>query len=138
MEWKKNEAGFTLISALVRLLIVTLTLPLLVMLLAKFSVKTIEEPLSIQQFFFLLQMESNLAENVNISNPDRLNLYIKGDVISIEQYGNLIRRRVNAQGHEIYQRDIKDFKLTPLTYGVLVRITSLSGEQYERVLVTKK
>lgn len=135
-EFLVNEHGFTLISSLLRILIISLTLPLLVFALDKFKPYSVEQTLSIEQLFYILQNEVYLADEVTYNQYNRLLLEVDNNTISIEKYGALLRRRVNNEGHEVYYRDIRDFTIKSVESGVVVTITTLSGDVYERILVT--
>lgn len=136
-EYRMNERGFTLISSLLRLLIIVLTLPVLVFVFSKFKVDPIEDTLSLQQFFYILQNEMYLAHDVTYTN-NQLLLSKNNKVVSFERYGGLIRRRVNNTGHEVYHRNVNNFEVNGVTNGIIVTITTTSGDVYERILTTNR
>lgn len=130
-----KQNGFTLISSLLRIIIIATTLPILIFILSNFKLDSAEESLSIQQLFFMLQNEINLAQDVTLANS-RLYLDVDDNIIVIEQYGALLRRRVNGQGHEVYHRDVGSMTLEQLPYGKKIKLKMLTGESYERILLT--
>lgn len=137
MAYRLKQDGFTLISSLLRILIIMITLPILIFVLEKFNVESVEETLSAHQLFFMLQNEINLADHVSFENK-RLILTVGDDVIMIEQYGGLIRRRVNRTGHEIYFRNIDTLSFERLPFGGKLKIKTLTGEVYERILLANE
>lgn len=135
MAFMHEQEGFTLISSLLRIFIITITLPVLIVILAKFTVDSAEESLSIQQLFFILQNEFNLADEVDYTKT-RVYLRINSSLIIFERYGNQLRRTVHREGHVIYHRNIQSFNVERLPYGIKLKITMLSGDQYERILLS--
>lgn len=129
-----HAKGFTLISSLLRILMISIMVPILTLLLTKFSVQSIEETLSIQQLFFVLQAEINEADEVVASNK-HLTLYKDDTLITIKQYGSLLRRTKN-NGYEVYHRNIKSFTTEKVPYGVKLKIITTAGGTYERTIVT--
>lgn len=136
-EFLKYEDGFTLINSLLRLFLISISLPILVFVFTKIKVISNEESLMVNQLFFILQNESFTAEDVyQIGNR----LYFKlnhVEVATIEQYNNVLRRRVDNRGHEIYLRNIQSFHLEPLNYGINIKIETEKGDIYERTLITR-
>ena len=131
----KNELGFTLIGSLLRMVIISMTLPLLILLLAKVKVNANIESMSVQQFFFMLQNEINLVDRVSY-DKETLYLHEVEYTASIERYGQYLRRRVNNQGHEIYYRGIEKFTVEKHPVGIKVFLTTNTGDMYERILYT--
>jgi|SRR5699024_2005641 len=131
----KNELGFTLIGSLLRMTIISATLPLLILLLATFKVNANIESMSVQQFFFMLQNEINLVERVSY-DKEKLYLHEGESTASIERYGKFLRRRVNNEGHEIYYRGIEKFTVEKHPYGIKVFLRTNTGDMYERILYT--
>lgn len=137
MVFLTNESGFTLISSLLRIFIIVMILPMLIFILSKLTLQSMEESLSIQQLFFLIQAEINEADEV-AHTQKRLYVSQHDQKITFEQYGALLRRQVNGQGHEVYHRNIKSFNIKSLPYGKEIQIRTLTGETYERIIITSK
>lgn len=127
----KFEAGFTLISTLSSLSLVLISLPLIYQLV--YEVKSISKfELSPYKFMIFIKDDIHRSEKI-IAKDDKLYFYLASEEIAIiEQYGDLIRRKVDNRGHEIYLRDIKDFQTENLEHGVKIIITSKNGERYEK------
>ncbi|WP_047979922.1 competence type IV pilus minor pilin ComGF [Ornithinibacillus contaminans] len=134
MALKTNEFGYTLYKLLFILAIIAICLPLQIAILKSLQLPASYEEISIQQFFHFIQQDVIKAEGVQLAN-DKIILELDGDLVTIEEYGRLIRRQVNRQGHEIYLRDIGNMTISPLPYGFTIGISSLQGEIYEKDIV---
>ncbi|HLS60614.1 MAG TPA: ComGF family competence protein [Virgibacillus sp.] len=135
MERMNNNAGFTFISLLITLIIISTTLPLLVQLTKTVSYRTNYSELSIHQFYHFLRDDLIEATAFQVSEHTLKLRLSNGESASYSMYGRLIRRQVDGQGHEIYVRDVKDIIFTELSYGILAEVTSLEGDVYEKVLI---
>jgi competence protein ComGF len=136
-----NERGFTLISMLLTAAILFITIPLLTYLIKSSAYSSHYDELNVQQFFHLLQNEVDNAAGYTI-NSNIIKLVLpeeSGDgklvTATFEQYDNLIRRRVDNQGHEVYLRDVETFKVSSLPYGFRVNVLTLQGVHYEKTIV---
>lgn len=129
---RKHEQGFTLVSTLISLSLVLISLPLIYELL--YEVKKISK-LEITPYKFMLFIKEDIHRSEQlIAKDNKLYFYLSTDEVAvIEQYGDLIRRRVDNRGHEIYLRDIVKFETDNLDYGVKVTIRLKDGEKYEKV-----
>lgn len=132
-----NECGITLISSLLRILIIVLTLPILLFVFQKMHTNPLEETLSIEQLFIIMQNEIYDATEVSHTH-NQISLTVNNKIITFNRYGRLIRRQVDNAGHEIYHRNIVDFAVQSVTNGVLITITTSTGGVYERILVTNE
>ncbi|WP_053074994.1 competence type IV pilus minor pilin ComGF [Ornithinibacillus californiensis] len=134
MESTRNEEGFTLLNQLFVLAVLLLCIPLQTVIYKTLTEVTYYEQISIQQFFHYIQMDVNQATTYQ-SDGNKIILTLPNeDIVTFEAYGALIRRQVNHQGHEIYLRDIQQFQVLPLPYGLKIKIQSLEGEHYEKVI----
>lgn len=127
-----NKAGFTFLETLMSLTVITISIPFLLYLIANTTYTSQIDMLSTEQFFIFIRNEIMESKAVEISGNT---LKFKGNdnrTVTINQYNTLIRRQVAGMGHEIFIRDVQDFRLTELDYGVLVAVTTLEGETYER------
>lgn len=129
---KHQEGGFTLISTLIALTMVLISLPLLYHLL--YEVKSLTE-LELSPYKFMMFITDDIHRaDVILAKDNKLHFYLpSGEVAIIEQYDQLIRRKVNNRGHEIYLRDIVLFETNHLETGVQVKIELKDGEQYEKL-----
>jgi len=129
----KNERGTTLISILLTLLIIGITMPLLIHFLTYIHVTDTDQDMPIEHFFIFLRNDTLMATDVYADENDIVYFQLStGEVARIEQYKNMIRRRVDGKGHEIYLRDIETFQVESLPYGIRVTIINEEGETYEK------
>ena len=129
---RKREQGFTLVSTLISLSLVLISLPLIFELL--YEVKNISK-LELSPYKFMLFINEDIHRSEQfISKNNKLYFYLStNEVAIIEQYGDLIRRKVDNRGHEIYLRNIDKFETINLDYGVKVIISLKDGEKYEKL-----
>lgn len=131
-----NNRGSTFISVFFSLTLIALTLPFLIYILTILNqAHRSEGELAIHQFVFFLRDE--LLESTDlILNPDYLEITnIENKKVRIEKYQQMIRRRVDLQGHEILLRDIKKVEFSPLTKGVKIKIEMLEGGELEKSFI---
>lgn len=129
---KHSESAFTLISTLISLSLVLISLPLIYQLISEVkSIKNLE--ISPYKFMVFIKDDIHRSEQL-IAKDNKLYFYLSTDeVVTVEQYGELIRRKVDNRGHEIYLRDISDFQTMNLNYGVKITIIFKDGEKYEKI-----
>lgn len=139
--YRKNEQGFTFFSMLLTMTILFITLPLLAYLLQTANYSSNYNEISTQHFFSFLQNDVIHANDYTVKD-DTIELTVqekceKEDAViaTFEQYGKLIRRQVDGSGHEFYLRDVEDFTVKLLSYGMHVNILTLQGEHYEKTIV---
>jgi len=130
-----RERGFTLLSTLLIILIISITMPLLTSLLSSISYSTNDDTFSIQHFFYFLRNDLLAAVDYKVEhNKLFLDLPSKKTAM-IEKYGSVIRRQIDGKGHEIYLRDVKELTFKPKSYGVYTKVTSIQGEIYEKTII---
>ncbi|SHF60780.1 Putative Competence protein ComGF [Ornithinibacillus halophilus] len=134
MDYLKAENGFSMVSALFTLSILLTTLPILAFAIQSTQFHSKYDELSVQQFFIILQKEVSLSTYAEVDDHSIILESMKRDTANIHQYQNSVRRKLNNKGHEIYIRDIKDFSLIPYEWGVKVNITTLQGEEHEKII----
>lgn len=130
----KNEGGFTFISMILAITILSLTLPMLAFLIQSVKYETTYEALSIHQFLYFLRDDMLMTSEYTIKNNELYLKYPDDSTVMYIQSGSLIIRKVDGEGYEIYLRDIKDISFQPLSYGVRVIIQSKDGERFEKVI----
>ncbi|GIO27512.1 ComGF family competence protein [Ornithinibacillus bavariensis] len=132
MENKNKEKGFTFYTILFILTILIMCIPIEAAILKTMKNHSYYQEISIQQFFFFLQQEVIQASELFVHSDGRITLRAKEDLITIELYGDNIRRQVNGQGHEIYLRKIKEIQFAEEASGFIVTITDKKGYIYEK------
>jgi len=128
---KPSEEGFTLISTLISLSLILVSLPLMYHLV--YEVKSISKfELSPYKFIVFIEADIHRSEQM-IAKDNGLHFYLPNDEIAVvEHYGELIRRKVDNRGHEIYLRDVTNFQTENLEHGVKISIKLKNGEKYEK------
>src|SRR5699024_161111 len=106
---KLSEEGCTLIRTLISLW--------LILVLSRFMYDFVYEvnstskfELSPYKFIVFIEADIHRSEQM-IAKDDGLHFYLPNDEVAvIEQYGKLIRRKVDNRGHEIYLRNVTNFE----------------------------
>lgn len=133
MGFKHHEQGFTFITVLLTITILTITLPFLGYMIQAANYESNYEETSVQQFFQFVRDEVIQSTSFQVKDKKLyLNQQYKHVSATLELYGSFVRRQVNGQGHEIYLRDVKDVSFTPLPFGIHISVTMLSGDKYEK------
>lgn len=78
-------------------------------------------------FYLQLKKEAKLAQNIDITN-NKLLLYVDGNVVTYEQFGTNIRRRVNSTGHEVALQQVKEVQFLKSYNGFQLKVI----DQYNR------
>lgn len=138
MAIRNRERGFTFLSTLFAITILFLTLPLLPSLLNTMQFSSSYNELATQAFFQYLRDDTIRATDYKVKTEVVTLSLRDGKQATIEQYKDQIRRRVDGGGHEIYLRNIKDVKFYSLPFGFRVKITTDSGEKFEKTIVFYK
>jgi len=131
----QSEGAFTLLSMLVIIAILFTTLPLLAYLISSTTYTTSYDEISTRQFFNFLSDELMLATDYSVSKNKLVLDDLDGNKISFEKYNNVILRKVDGEGHDIYLRDVQTIGFIDLLYGIQVEVTSLEGETYEKAII---
>ncbi|MFB4166462.1 competence type IV pilus minor pilin ComGF [Virgibacillus sp. JSM 102003] len=131
----QNDKAFSFLSVILTISILFIIVPFTGYLLKGVSFTSNYDELSFQQFFYFLRDEVIESADIKIE-PTRIILnQTDGSVVTIEQYQNLIRRKVDSKGHEIYLRDVQAVKFKSTAYGFHATITSSKGEQFEKTII---
>lgn len=130
-----NEAGFTYVSMLFSLLLLMLSMPFVVYFLQHVRPDTDQAHIDAHQFFTYVRHD--IKGDVQLSAADdKLFVYLPtGETAVLEKYQDLIRRRVDGKGHEIYIRNVEGFIVEADETGVHLKIMMLNGEQYEKKFI---
>ncbi|KGX89185.1 ComGF family competence protein [Pontibacillus litoralis] len=136
MENSMYNNGFTLIETLFALFVTTLillTLPLYVKQISTYQPYETITDFEVYQLFHFISLDlTNTA--YFIEGEEGIDLYqVNGDVISIEQYGTSIRRRVNRKGHELLVHGVANFQVhLPRQHVMKLTVTSERGITYTK------
>lgn len=88
---------------------------------------------------FVQQTKKEMREALAIDIGEGvMDVLIKGEhgmeTISYEQYGYVLRRRVNGAGHEVLLYDVTTFTIKPVYRGVQLTIEHENGNTYETTI----
>ena|SRR5690625_4959138 len=128
----KDPAGFTLVSNLLALTLIFIAVPFIGGLIETIKQPTAYEELSVNQFFYHFQQEFSNTKSIHVQGEKIELVTINDRVILYEKYNDVIRRRVNKEGHEIYLRDISDVSFKYLENGVEIQVLTTEGNRYEK------
>lgn len=82
---------------------------------------------------FTMQLKSEIRTSKEQSVLDnKLYLMSRGNVVTIEQYKNIVRRQVDGRGHEIMLQNIADFHVEQDGSVIVVRVMDDEGLLYTR------
>jgi competence protein ComGF len=136
----KQNSGFTLVEMLITLsglLIIVSFMPMLL------NIQWIKEHQSerfnrLEWQVFARQITSEVREAREVEiKQSAIYLYkFNGEKVSFEKYGNLIRRRVNGQGHEILLQSISAVQYKMEHDGIRVKVRTEQGKEYETFIMT--
>lgn len=132
MGFVRNEKGFTYVSMLFALLLLMLSIPFVIYFLQHAKPDTDQTHIDVHQFFTYVRHD--IKGDVQLTaTEDKLYVHLKtGETAVLEKYENLIRRRVDSKGHEIYIRSVDTFSVEADETGINLKILMLNGEQYEK------
>lgn len=135
---KIGQNGHTLLEMLLVifiLLTLTITFPQLFKVLTSWSIKSS----SLHQFEWeiaISQLTMDIRETNEIEIENERLILRSGEVVLYEQYGQVLRRRVNHLGHEIILQNIQSVQFYHIQDGIKVEVEDLEGKKYERKIFT--
>lgn len=130
---KKNQ-GFTLYETIFSLFFISVVIFLFPFILSYFKLSHHDklQVKEVELFFMQIAREIHGAKSVFIDNDDLIVILHNGDKASYEHYNNLIRRRLNRTGHEIFLQNINTVNYEIDDTLVSIQIKGKNGEHYER------
>lgn len=134
-DFQTNENGFTFITMFLIIIVLAVSFPLLGYMIQTADYENNYQEISIQQFFQFVRDEVIKSTNTRVTDKKLILEQHPNVTATLELYGSLVRRQVNGQGHEVYVRDVKELHFTPLPYGFQVSVTSISGENHEKIIL---
>ncbi|SDN07628.1 competence type IV pilus minor pilin ComGF [Sediminibacillus halophilus] len=130
----QNSKGFTLLSLLFGLAILLMVLPCVGIFYQSLSMDNHYQEQAVRLAFQFLADQSEQSVEMQVSGNTLLFEPGEGSIISISQYEDLLRRQVAGEGHEILLRDVSDFAIEQLTFGLKITVMMDRGEQYEKII----
>lgn len=133
MDCLKNETGFSFVSLFLMITLICMIMPLSNYLLQISKDDIYDRELTVNEFFRFIRDDLIKSYDYDVVNKSTLQLHQEnGEIVTIHQYGNLIRRQVKGLGHEIYFRDVKEIEFYKLETGIKIVLTIKEGMTYER------
>ncbi|OZM57659.1 hypothetical protein CIB95_04620 [Lottiidibacillus patelloidae] len=133
----KQTKGFTLLEMLISFscfLVLISLLPIIIngMHIPKHLTGNWLKPMEVHLFFEQVGLE--LRQTRSLTNQWGRLLLTKddGSVVTIERYGNYIRRRVNNKGHDVMLTNVKSMTFRIVSNGVEIQVTGLNGSKYQK------
>ena len=129
----KDEHGFTLVELLFSLMLF-LTVSILSLQIAM-AVQKHAIPDNGMDFMewelFLTDLQWEIRNALSHeTKSNKLYLIQDGKVVSIEQYGSNIRRRVDSTGHEVMLQRVDTFTIVKEEHAITMAVTDLSGREH--------
>ncbi|WP_163537768.1 ComGF family competence protein [Gracilibacillus sp. YIM 98692] len=130
------ERGFTLVSTIVALMMMTMLLFWISQVMGAFFKQPRQNDMEVRQFFHFIEQESMNAISITIDESSLQWHYHNGDIVSMDQYQTNIRRQVNNAGHEIMLQNVESFllSLSNNRNSITITIITESKETYEKTI----
>lgn len=131
--WLRLNKGFTLSEVLLALLVfmIMASLILQIMLVVEPSQVKAKQLNKLEWELFInnVKREVRMGELITVKETK---MYINhGEtVISIEQYGTLLRRRVDNTGHEVMLHNVKNFSVVKQDQLIILQIIDTNDKEY--------
>ncbi|MDG5470790.1 competence type IV pilus minor pilin ComGF [Jeotgalibacillus sp. ET6] len=133
--FNKDNAGFTLVEAVLCLAVLTIIAALMPLLYVNlYSVNhQLEESVHKEWDLFSIQFRKEvMLHDVEKVETRKLTLKSKeGDTIVFSFYGSLLRRQVNGTGHEVYLTAIKDLSFSSSDGMIGLEVKFINEKQRE-------
>ncbi len=131
----RKDSGFTMIEMLLSLVIFMmlsiLVTQMFITVRENFGKKNQLHPKEWEIFTIQLKNEiRNSNEQSVIDN--KLYLMSSGNIVTIEQYKNIVRRQVEGMGHEFMLQNIADFQVEQDGTDIIIQVMDNEGQLYTR------
>lgn len=130
-----DERGVTYAEALLTLFITFIILggiPYSLKAIWIYSQHSPQKDVAVYQFYHFVEQDLYTTTSITILD-EGVRLYKQdGDIIDIEQYGNIIRRRVNERGHQWLLQDVQSFQAQNTKDGFVLTLTREGGGFYQK------
>lgn len=129
-----NESGISMATSLLTIVIMMMTLPLISFIFKQLNAPQLSEDIKFEQFFHFVHDDMLRANDIFISDNKIFLEKSNGDLASLAQYNNLIRRQVRGVGHEEYIKGVRSFQVNEFDHYIHIKMTSLKGDVYEKTI----
>lgn len=129
-----NEHGFTLYETIFSLFVLSIVIFLIPLIISYFKHPHHEKlhPKEVELFFIQISREIHRAKSAYVENGDLIVILQNDDIASYELYKNLLRRRVNKQGHEVLLQNIQSVHFEANEKLVSIQIRGKQTRTFER------
>lgn len=127
----RNEVGFTLFEVILALLFTMTILSISVPLFTLFKTEDYYTETSTRQLSAIIQEELNQSRSFAASSDTLSFIDPHHRHVVIEQYGYIVRRRVNGTGHEIMIQEIKDINFSRKEHSIQMKVEMMNDETYQ-------
>ncbi|WP_198162774.1 competence type IV pilus minor pilin ComGF [Halobacillus mangrovi] len=128
----KSNKGFTLSETMISLTLLMIILSLSYPLLHSLEGPSYYKELSARQFFTFIQHEVQYAREASIEGNTFQIIDSRHRSITIEQYQNIVRKRVGGKGHESLLSKVKLFTVQQTGSDFLILVELEGGEAYQK------
>ncbi|WP_139892537.1 competence type IV pilus minor pilin ComGF [Bacillus sp. D386] len=134
-----KDDGFTLVEILFALGLFSLLSVFMTSALASITdwhVKDTNTNTRMEWNIFIRQLEREFQKTKDFGVPKSNVLLLdkSGEEITYEVYNNMVRRRVDGAGHEMVLQDIKSFHVKKEGESLIISVTLINGDMYEKRL----
>jgi competence protein ComGF len=133
----QKDKGFTFIEMLVSLVIftilATLVLQLFLVINTQLNKESSIQPLEWEIFINQLKQEVRKS-NVQEVDNGKILLQVDSNIVTIEKYQNMLRRRVNGTGHQVLLQNITGFQPKMEGNKIVITVSDEEGVSYFRRL----
>ncbi|MGM9926236.1 MAG: competence type IV pilus minor pilin ComGF [Bacillus sp. (in: firmicutes)] len=133
----RREQGFTLIEMLFSLVAFIIMAALILQTLlviepAKQHAKSLNQ-MEWEMFLNNIKREVRKGSQTTVS---KTKIYISEnqELAIIEQYGNVLRRRVDFSGHQVLLHNVKSFAVSKSNQLIVIKIIDTRNQEFEAVL----
>lgn len=135
----KQQRGFTLIEMLLSLavfiIIAALVLQIVLVVQPARPTSKVLNHMEWEVFLNNLKREVRRGDDTTVSKT-RMYISNSNSITTIEQYGIMLRRRVDFSGHEVLLHNVKNFTVSKLDQIITINVTDMSDKKYEAILLT--
>lgn len=131
----RKDSGFTMVEMLISLVIFMMLTILVAQIFVNVRVDFGKKnQLHAKEWeIFTLQLKNEIRTSKDQSVLDhKLYLMTSGNIVTIEQYKNIVRRQVDGRGHEIMLQNVADFQVKQDGSVVIVQVIDYEGILYTR------
>lgn len=129
-----NKRGFTLYETIFSLFVLSILVVLIPFILSYFKHPHHEKlhHKEVELFFIQISREIHNAKLAYVNDGELIIILQNDDKASYEHYQNMIRRRLNRQGHEVFLQNIQTVQFEVNEKLVTIKISGKNNQTYER------